>query len=161
MEPPNESLLVNESLLGNTTVATQHHRFTVLRCCLFFVALCATVGLVSELGTFYNRWVPSEKSWRIKRVPQEARKPTWSTAEFEIFNNPDAVSLFRNFVASQASTLPAKEQAKKALITEIGKLFERGYAEIRSTVNNLLAHRAIFVGSTQANILPLQPKKAM
>lgn len=62
---------------------------------------------------------------------------------------------------SKPSTLLEKEQAKKALITEIGKLFEREYTQIRSTVNNLLAHRSIFVGSTVANFLAMQPKRAM
>ena len=161
MEPPNESLLVNKSLLGNTTVSTPHHVFTVSRCCLFFVALCAILGLMSELPTFYERWESSERGGRVRRVPQEPKKYTWNTAEFEIFNNPDALPLFRKFVASTASTLLEKEKAKKALITEIGKLFEREYGQIRSTVNNLLAHRSIFVGSTVANLLPMQPKRAM
>ena len=103
----------------------------------------------------------SERRGRVRRVPQETKKYTWNTAEFEISNNPAAISLFQKFIASTANTLLEKEQAKKALITEIGKLFERQYAQIRSTVNNLLAHRSIFVGSTVANLLAMQPKRAM
>ena len=34
--------------------------FTVSRCCLLFVALCATVGLVSEISTLYDRWGPQK-----------------------------------------------------------------------------------------------------
>ena len=117
----------------------------------------------SGIRDLYALWSvgSSERRGRVRRVPQETKKYTWNTAEFEISNNPAAISLFQKFIASTANTLLEKEQAKKALITEIGKLFEREYAQIRSTVNNLLAHRSIFVGSTVANLLAMQPKRAM